>query len=323
MVDLIVPAGTVLTINQASLVAPQYVLFSMEANAKIVASIDLTIKASRAEFAAGCIIDASGVAGANGSYGANGAPGADGGSGTNGLPGEHGRNVSIEAGLAKVGGLTIITDGGAGGRGGAGGSGGPINPNNFALPGGGGNGGSGARGGDAGQISIIWTRLAPHLPSVSGASPPGHVYLSGGGGGGQGGSGGDGGPAGVGYGGGGLGANGSPGARGTSLPVQVTWRANLAGLLWVQKQDIGPAARAYHDIAFDPGRGRLVLFGGLVDGKATGDTWEWDGRLWVQVADTGPAPRAYHGIAYDAAGQRILLFGGSDGAAQDQRGAPG
>ena len=175
----------------------------------------------------------------------------------------------------------------------------------------------GRRGGDAGQISIIWTRLAPHLPSVSGASPPGHVYLSSGG---QGGSGGAGGPVGFGYcGSSGQGRMAAPGAKGTSLPVQVTWRANLAALLWVQKQDMGPAARAYHDIAFDPGRGRLVLFGGLVDGKATGDTWEWDGRLWVQVADTGPAPRAYHGIAYDAAGQRILLFGGSDGAAQDQR----
>ena len=54
MVDLIVPAGTVLTITQASQVAPQYGLFRMEANSKIVASIDLTIKTSRAEFAQGC-----------------------------------------------------------------------------------------------------------------------------------------------------------------------------------------------------------------------------------------------------------------------------
>ena len=182
-------------------------------------------------------------------------------------------------------------------------------------PGSGGNGGSGGRGGNAGQISIIWTRLAPHLPSVSGALPQGHVYVSSGG---QGGSGGAGGSAGSGIG-GGSGANGTPGANGTSLPAQVTWRANPAALLWVQKQDMGPTARAYHDIAFDPGRGRLVLFGGLVDGKAINDTWEWDGRLWVQVADTGPASRAYHGMAHDDAGQRILLFGGSDGAAQDER----
>jgi hypothetical protein len=85
----------------------------------------------------------------------------------------------------------------------------------------------------------------------------------------------------------------------------------MAALLWVQKQDIGPASRAYHDVAFDPLRGRLVLFGGVGDGNVTGDTWEWDGRFWVQVADTGPAPRAYHGMAYDVAGKRVLLFGGA------------
>jgi hypothetical protein len=293
MVDLIVPAGTVLIINQASQVEPQYGLFRMEANAKIVASIDLTIKAGRAEFAEGCVIDASGAAGADGNNGASGAVGQP---GTNGLPGQNGRNVVIEAGLAKIGGLTIITNGGAGGRGGAGGSG--------SLGGLGGGGGSGGRGGDAGQISLVWTRLAANLPSVPGTSPPGHVYSSNGGFGGSGGAGGQGGIWGV---------NGATGANGKSLPVQVTWRANPATLLWVQKQDMGPAPRAYHDIAFDLGRERLVLFGGLAAGSATRDTWEWDGQLWVQVADTGPAPRAYHAMAYDSARQRTLLFGGSDG----------
>ena len=38
MVDLIVPAGTVLRIDQPSQVEPQYGLFRMEANAKIVVS---------------------------------------------------------------------------------------------------------------------------------------------------------------------------------------------------------------------------------------------------------------------------------------------
>jgi hypothetical protein len=330
MVDLIVPAGTVLKIDQPSQVEPQYGLFSMEANAKILTLIDLTIKASRAEFAVGCVIDASGPAGPNGSDGARAPTGAKGGSGTNGLPGQNGRNVAIEAGLAKVGGLTIITDGGAGGNGGAGGfgglgqTGGPQGAFD-RTPGIGGDGGSGAPGGDAGKISLVWTRLAANLPSVPGTSPPGHVYRSNGGIGGSGGAGGAGGSGGPAYEEQGpAGANGATGANGKGLPVQVTWRgANLAALLWVQKQDMGPAPRAYHDIAFDPGRGMLVLFGGLVAGKASGDTWEWDGRLWIQVADTGPAPRAYHAMAYDSVGQRILLFGGSDGApvasgAQDQ-----
>ena len=128
MVDLIVPAGTVVTISQPSQVEPRYAVFRMESNSKIVASIDLKITASRAEFGENCIIDASGAPGANGNNGANGPLGVTGGAGTDGLPGQNGRSVTIEAGLTKVGGLTIITDGGAGGRGGAGGAGGPRPP---------------------------------------------------------------------------------------------------------------------------------------------------------------------------------------------------
>jgi hypothetical protein len=317
MVDLIVPAGTVLKIDQPSQVEPQYRLFRMETNAKIVASIDLTIKASRAEFAEGCVIDASGAAGTNGSNGVGATVNsAQGGLGTNGLPGQHGHNIAIEAGLARVGGLTIITDGGAGGRGGTGGVGGPGGFQDAGLvdvrAGRGGGGGSGAPGGDAGQISLAWMPLAANLPSASGKPPQGHIYRSNGGLGGTGGSGGAGGsgsPTSQGS----PGDNGVTAANGKSLPVQLKWWPNPAALLWVQKQDIGPGPRAYHDIAFDPKRNRLVLFGGLVTGKPTGDTWEWDGRFWTQVADTGPVPRAYHAMAYDSAGQRILLFGGSDG----------
>lgn len=325
MVDLIVPAGTVLKIDQASQVAQRYGLFRMEANAKIVSSIDLTIKASRAEFATGCVIDASGAPGAYGNNGAAGGVGANGGSGSNGLPGQNGRDVKIEAALAKVGGLTIITDGGAGGQGGAGGPGGAGQSGPFVadrVPGAGGNGGSGAPGGDAGQISLVWTRLAAHLPSSPNIPPPGHVYRGNGGLGGSGGAGGAGGssgppaePQGP------KGVNGATGADGKGLQVQVAWRANLAALLWVQKQDMGPAPRACHAIAFDRGRGKLVLFGGLVAGKVGGDTWEWDGRFWTQVADTGPTPRTYHAMAYDPTGERILLFGGSDGGPVSGEGA--
>ncbi len=190
------------------------------------------------------------------------------------------------------------------------------------IPGAGGNGGSGAPGGDAGQILLVWTRLAAHLPHVPNSPPPGHLYRSNGGLGGSAGAGGAGGiggpdaePEGP------NGANGVTGADGKGRAVQVAWRANLAALLWVQKQDMGPAPRAYHGIAFDPSRGTLVLFGGLVGGKVSGDTWEWDGRFWTQVADTGPAPRAYHAMSYDPAGQRILLFGGSDGGPISGEGA--
>jgi hypothetical protein len=66
-------------------------------------------------------------------------------------------------------------------------------------------------------------------------------------------------------------------------------------------------------IAYDSGRGRVVLFGG--ENQATlqwylGDTWEWDGVAWTRVATTGPAARAGAGLVYDAARGRVVLHGG-------------
>jgi hypothetical protein len=87
----------------------------------------------------------------------------------------------------------------------------------------------------------------------------------------------------------------------------------MTGLFWAQKQDMGPPPRSTHDIAFDPGRGRLVLFGGAVGGTMFGDTWEWDGQYWIQVADTGPSARSGHAMAYDSAAGHVLLFGGRQG----------
>ena len=61
-----------------------------------------------------------------------------------------------------------------------------------------------------------------------------------------------------------------------------TW--GLVAKLWTQRQDMGPAARHGHAMAFDRGRRAIVLFGGIngplaaaggvAAGKALGDTWE-------------------------------------------------
>jgi len=69
-------------------------------------------------------------------------------------------------------------------------------------------------------------------------------------------------------------------------------------------------------MAYDPGRQRVVLFGGRAGSDEFGDTWEWDGSAWTQREDTGPPPRAGHAMAYDIAGARVVLFGGAgtDGA---------
>jgi hypothetical protein len=80
-------------------------------------------------------------------------------------------------------------------------------------------------------------------------------------------------------------------------------------VVWTQRQDIGPQARASHAMAYDTGRQRTVVFGGqLQNGGAAGDTWEWDGGYWTQVSDMGPNARAGHALAYSTS---IVLFGGA------------
>jgi hypothetical protein len=89
----------------------------------------------------------------------------------------------------------------------------------------------------------------------------------------------------------------------------------MAKVLWTQKQDIGPSARAQHAIAFDAARQRVVLFGGRGRGGAPqGDTWTWDGKNWTQLADTGPDARSGHALAFDVNRKRAVLFGGTAGS---------
>lgn len=64
MVDLIMASGAVLVINAGHPIAPKYGLFRMEANATIRCDVNLTLRADQAEFAQGCLIDASGPPGA-------------------------------------------------------------------------------------------------------------------------------------------------------------------------------------------------------------------------------------------------------------------
>jgi hypothetical protein len=59
-------------------------------------------------------------------------------------------------------------------------------------------------------------------------------------------------------------------------PLGDSWRFD--GTHWSQVQDIGPAPRVAHNMAFDSTRGAIVLFGGLEGASAAnatlGDTWE-------------------------------------------------
>ena len=72
-------------------------------------------------------------------------------------------------------------------------------------------------------------------------------------------------------------------------------------------------------MAYDAGRGRVVLFGGDANvgtdcaGPGTRhceDTWEWDGVRWRSVSTIGQSPRDEVRMAYHAGRARVLSYGG-------------
>ena len=67
-------------------------------------------------------------------------------------------------------------------------------------------------------------------------------------------------------------------------------------------------------MAYDAARGRVVLFGGIVEMVTyVADTWEWDGASMTWTAHTpaiSPAPRGRHGMAFDPGRKRVVMTGG-------------
>jgi hypothetical protein len=91
---------------------------------------------------------------------------------------------------------------------------------------------------------------------------------------------------------------------------------------WTQVSGSGPGPRAEAAVAYDPRRGRTVLFGGRFTspgGGVTrlGDTWEWDGRRWIRASTAGPSPRSGAAMAWHPELRAVVLFGGSGGPLGD------
>jgi hypothetical protein len=95
-----------------------------------------------------------------------------------------------------------------------------------------------------------------------------------------------------------------------------TWEWN--GATWTQLAPaLSPTVRKGAPMAYDPGLGGLVLFGGIGGlnrgTRLLGDTWLFDGTTWVHCrAVTPPTPRGFAQMAPDATGHLMLTGGQVD-----------
>lgn len=73
-------------------------------------------------------------------------------------------------------------------------------------------------------------------------------------------------------------------------------------------------------VAFDPKRGRVLLFGGQARNTTHSDLWAYDGSTWSQVSTAGalrPSPRYDSAVAFDVERDRFLVFGGLDASGRE------
>lgn len=90
-----------------------------------------------------------------------------------------------------------------------------------------------------------------------------------------------------------------------------TWAWN--GSVWRQVSATGPSPRADHSMVLDSTTGFVLLHGGDMNGKMSGEFWAWDGRVWHLLSlGAGPSPRVASAMIYDTTLHRARLFGGRD-----------
>jgi uncharacterized repeat protein (TIGR02543 family) len=93
-----------------------------------------------------------------------------------------------------------------------------------------------------------------------------------------------------------------------------TWIWDPANNTWIRNNVPGPPGRTAASMAFDAARGVVVLFGGINQGGALGDTWVWNGKSWANVTPVvSPQVRFNAAMAYDPLRARTVLFGGALG----------
>lgn len=71
-----------------------------------------------------------------------------------------------------------------------------------------------------------------------------------------------------------------------------------------------PPVRAYHQMFYDPSRGKVILYGGYdLDKTFYNDAWEWDGSHWSQIIfDTVTPPASGFNLVYDNERDQVLAL---------------
>lgn len=96
------------------------------------------------------------------------------------------------------------------------------------------------------------------------------------------------------------------------------WEYDGAARVWTNVTAPGPSIRHGAAMAYDPLRGRILMFGGIDAATvAFGETWIWDtvAKSWTQLnLSPAPAARGGAGLVYDADNDRFVLHGGWDPA---------
>jgi hypothetical protein len=104
----------------------------------------------------------------------------------------------------------------------------------------------------------------------------------------------------------------------TNVTFNDTWVFDAGLRTWTKASPTGklPAARAQHQMVYDPVGGKVIMFGGILktNGTQLSDTWTYDQttKTWTDQKPKGtvPSARSSFSMVYDDANQRVILFGG-------------
>ena len=102
-------------------------------------------------------------------------------------------------------------------------------------------------------------------------------------------------------------------------PTNETWEGVNRMVIWRQmRPPQSPPARILHELAFDPVRRLVILFGGVTENDTVlGDTWEWNGTTWRQ-GPSGPPARYLPSLRWNPERSKVVLTGGRTSRARPE-----